>query len=72
MLVEGEFGDSEVLGPIIMEGMGVAAEDLLDGFVAALSLTISFGVVGGGDVEFGSKGVEDGAPKGGDEARVTI
>ena len=63
VVIESELGDGKELRPIIMEGVGVGTNDLLDGAVGALGLAISLGMVGSRNVELGAEGVEKRAPK---------
>jgi hypothetical protein len=67
-----KLSDGQPGSPIIVLGGDVGAKDLLNGAVGDFGLAVSLGVVGGGDVELGAEGFEEGGPEIGGDAGVTV
>jgi hypothetical protein len=72
VVVEGEFGDGEEVGPVVLMPVGVGAEEVFEDLVGALDLAVSLWVVGGGEVAARAHEFKGTAPKAGGEGGCAI
>ena len=70
--IVGELSDRKPGSPVIMQGVDVSAENLLDGAMSNLCLTVSLGVVSSGEIEGGTEAAEERLPELSCDARVPI